>query len=111
MLSRRWMPDPLSVLIEPFRDELPDDSDIKFTHGDLHQSNIIVSTSKPRRVLAVVDWEQSGWFPAYWEARKAKWTVDWEEDWAEKYLPKIVEQFPGPEDAWNYYMAAMGVTG
>lgn len=70
------MPDLYYVPIEPFRQDLPDDSAIEFTHGDLHRSNIQITPSKPYRVVAIVDWEQSGWLPAYWEARKAQYTAD-----------------------------------
>lgn len=105
------MPDPYSVPIEPFRDRLPDDSDIKFTHGDLHRSNVLVTPSQPHRILAVIDWEQSGWLPAYWEARKAKWTVDCDEEWENKYLPMILEPYPETQEPWDYYIMSMGVTG
>jgi hypothetical protein len=66
------MPDPYSALIEPFRKDSPDDSAITFTHVDLHRSNILMTCSKPYHVLAIVDWEQSGWLAAYWKVRKAQ---------------------------------------
>ncbi|KJF60383.1 phosphotransferase enzyme family protein [Coccidioides immitis RS] len=69
-LCRRPMADPYSIPMEPFRSELPDDAAISFTHGDLHRSNIMVSKSEPWRVVSIVDWEQSGWMPEYWEDRK-----------------------------------------
>ena len=37
---------------------------IYFTHGDLHQDNILV---KDGRLAAVLDWENAGWYPEYWE--------------------------------------------
>ncbi|KKZ65183.1 hypothetical protein EMCG_08972 [[Emmonsia] crescens] len=46
-----------SVSVEPFRHDLSDNSAVKFTHGDLHRSNILVTRSRPYRVLAIVDWE------------------------------------------------------
>ncbi|KAH1474010.1 hypothetical protein KXX06_006032, partial [Aspergillus fumigatus] len=64
-LHRKPMPDPYSIPVEPFRHDLPDDCAIKFTHGDLHRSNIIVTPTRPYRILAVVDWEQSGWLPYF----------------------------------------------
>lgn len=73
-----------------FRYDLPDDSSIKFTQGDLHRSNISISFSKPYRVLATVDWEQPSWLPEYWEAGKMEWTVS-DKEWA-KYLPLILDQ-------------------
>lgn len=86
------MADPYSVPIEPFRYELPDEISIKFTHGDLHRSNFIVTQCPPYHITAVVDWEQSGWFPAYWEVRKAHFTVLDTEEWATIYLPMILNQ-------------------
>ncbi|KAI2730428.1 hypothetical protein CBS147332_2280 [Penicillium roqueforti] len=107
-LHRRPMPDPYIVPIEPFRQDLPDDSEIKFTHSDLHRSNILITRSEPYRVLAVVDWEQSGWLPMYLEARKAQYTADTQE-WSKKYLPMILCQYTSTWDTWAYYTAALGV--
>lgn len=58
---------------DPERQCLPDDSPIFFTHADLNPENIIVSSpgDGPTRVLAIIDWHQSGWYPAYWEYCKA----------------------------------------
>ncbi|KAG2004086.1 hypothetical protein GB937_009103 [Aspergillus fischeri] len=107
-LHRRPMPDPYSVPVEPFRHDLPDNCAIKFTHGDLHRSNIIVTPTRPYRILAVVDWEQSGWLPEYWESRKAQYTADRADEWSLTYLPMIMEQFPSTWDPWDYYTSAMG---
>lgn len=102
------MSDPYSVPVEPFRHDLPDDCAIKFTHGDLHRSNIIVTPTPPYRILAVVDWEQSGWLPEYWESRKAQYTADRGESWSTTYLPEILDQFASTWDPWDYYTSAMG---
>ncbi|PKX91188.1 uncharacterized protein P174DRAFT_376583 [Aspergillus novofumigatus IBT 16806] len=107
-LRRRPMPDPYSVPIESYRYELPDDCAIKFTHGDLHRSNIVISSSRPYRTLAIVDWEQSGWFPAYWEARKAQYTAWITEEWSTTYLPMILDMCPGTLESWNYYTISIG---
>lgn len=37
---------------------------LKFTHGDLRCPNILVRGDK---VVGIVDWEASGWYPSYWE--------------------------------------------
>jgi len=37
---------------------------IVFCHADLHPSNILVEDG---RVVGIVDWELSGWYPEYWE--------------------------------------------
>lgn len=102
------MADPNSVPIEHFRYGLPDEIPIKFTHGDLHRSNFIVTKCHPYRILAVVDWEQSGWFPAYWEVRKAQFSVLDTEEWATIYLPMILDQYEDTRDSWEYYMVSIG---
>ncbi|WEW61469.1 hypothetical protein PRK78_006959 [Emydomyces testavorans] len=108
-LCRRPMADPYSIPIEPFRSDLPDDAAIKFTHGDLHRSNILVTKSEPRQLHSIVDWEQSGWFPEYWEYQKAHFTAGWEGEWATKYLPMILPQYESTIDAWSWYTSSIGV--
>ena len=71
--------DHLVSVAEPYMDEttLPsiralmrDDHRIVFTHGDLAPRNILVQGGK---VVAIVDWEESGWYPEHWELVKAMW--------------------------------------
>lgn len=106
-LYLRPVPDPENIP-DPFRQHLPDDSEIVFTQGDLHQSNIIVSSSEPVRVLAVIDWEQAGWLPAYWEDRTAHYTCDYFGEWSEKYLPIILDQYKSTWEPWDYYTTSIG---
>lgn len=42
-----------------------DDHEIVFTHGDLAPRNIIVDDDY--HVAAILDWENGGWYPAWWE--------------------------------------------
>ena len=72
---------------------LNDDEPLRFTHGDLDRSNILISCAKdgPPRVVAIVDWHQSGWYPRHWEFMKASWTADVYEDWSLKYMPQFLE--------------------
>ena len=107
-LYRRPFPHQASIPLEPFRQYLPDDAPIKFTHGDLHRSNIIMSCSKPLRIVAVVDWEQSGWLPGYWEDCKARFTAEWQGEWASKYLPMILPHDEKICEAWDWYRSSMG---
>ncbi|KAJ5170374.1 uncharacterized protein N7500_003157 [Penicillium coprophilum] len=104
-LHLRRVPDPYLVSQEPFRSGLPDNSDIVFTHGDLHPSNIIITPTY--HVCGIIDWEQSGWLPSYWEARKAQYTASWESEWSQVYLPLILDQFPATADAWEYFVMAI----
>jgi aminoglycoside phosphotransferase (APT) family kinase protein len=101
------VPDP-ETIPEPYREMLPDDSEIVLTHGDLHRSNIILTLSHPLQVAALIDWEQSAWLPSYWEACKAYWTTSYSEEWAEKYLPHIVGYNEDLLEAWRYYTNPVG---
>lgn len=76
---------------------MPDTGTIKMTHADLHRDNIIISATKPSRVLAIVDWEQAGWYPDYWEYCKAlyscKYESEWRQDWVDKFLDPRMDEF------------------
>jgi aminoglycoside phosphotransferase (APT) family kinase protein len=53
---------------------LPDTARICLTHGDLNLANILVLRSPDGSQISVsgiVDWEQAGWYPDYWEYCKA----------------------------------------
>jgi Phosphotransferase enzyme family len=98
-------------LPHPMRSELCDNAAIKFTHGDLHPSNIIVSTGGDGAspcIVAIVDWHQSGWFPEYWEYCKARWTAKIGDEWEVEYLPRFLE--PSKQyDYWDYFVLSLGV--
>ena len=68
-------------------------SELILTHGDLIPHNILVQNG---HVTGIIDWGQSGWYPAYWEYVKAMWgCVDlWETVW-----PLEISQFLKP---FNY---------
>lgn len=75
---------------------LSDDVPIVFTHADLDLSNILISKSGdgPSRIVAVIDWHQSGWYPEPWERLKA-YNVAWKHinsDWPDKYLDTVLPQ-------------------
>jgi thiamine kinase-like enzyme len=105
------MADPYSVPIEPFRCGLLDDCAIKFTHVDLHTSNIMITCSKPYRVIALIDWEQSGWFPEYWEARKAEWVYSKCEGWTAEYVSMILSLYASTEDSWWLVHGVLAMLG
>ncbi|KAJ3864462.1 hypothetical protein EV359DRAFT_355, partial [Lentinula novae-zelandiae] len=48
--------------------EMPVASDIVFTHGDITRRNLLVDDNA--KVVGIIDWEQAGWRPAYWEKVK-----------------------------------------
>lgn len=77
------------------------------THGDLHPRNIMVrwdpemghvpQEERCLRVVSLIDWERSGWYPEYWEFVKALNTDDKRgplADWCD-YLPtEAIGQWP-----------------
>ncbi|CAG8175671.1 unnamed protein product [Penicillium salamii] len=93
---------------DPYRHFLPDGGDIKVTHGDLHRGNIMISSSKPARILAIVDWGQAGWYPDYWEYCKALYTCwyedEWRRDWVDNFLSPRLREF----EVFAEYTMAMG---
>ncbi|OAR01697.1 hypothetical protein LLEC1_07484 [Akanthomyces lecanii] len=76
-----------SMLRESFRDNLQTNHRVVFTHGDLTPRNILMHSG---RIAGVVDWEESGWYPEYWESVKF-FERPAEDDWKE-YAEYI---FPG----------------
>ncbi|KAM0666490.1 hypothetical protein MY8738_005680 [Beauveria namnaoensis] len=89
LISSLFPPIP-SVLKSSFRDHLRTGHRIVFTHGDLAPRNIMMQDGK---ISGIVDWEESGWYPEYWELikfieRPAK--ADWKQ-YAEIIFPK---QYP-----------------
>ena len=100
------MPDKIA---DPWRQLLDDNSPIVLTHGDLHQSNIIVSATSPAYVLAIVDWEQSGRYPDYWEYCKTVYTVYESDDWRSAgWIDSILTPHPLAKEAFDFYTRAFG---
>ncbi len=58
----------------------------RFAHADLSPYNIIV---RDARVVAVIDWAFSGWYPEYWEFTKAHYNYFPGKDW-EEYLARAL---------------------
>lgn len=57
------------------------------THNDFAPRNILVRGS---RIVAILDWELSGYFPEYWEFAKAIWRPDWDSSWMKDDLVERV---------------------
>lgn len=74
-----------------------------FTHSDVQRKNIIVSiddstqsTDGPKQMnykVTVIDWENAGWYPSYWEYFAAFTGVRWDDDWATK-AETFIEPWP-----------------
>ena len=79
------------------RSGLHHDDKIVFTHSDLHRSNILVSkldNEVPRNV-AIIDWHQSGWYPAAWEFFKCRFTTKGKERWEDDYIFEFLHSYRG----------------
>lgn len=63
--------------------------EIVFTHKDFAPRNILVQGPK---VVAILDWELSGYYPDYWEYCKEMRRPDWLSGWIqEKALDRILQ--------------------
>ncbi|TKA25447.1 hypothetical protein B0A50_06314 [Salinomyces thailandicus] len=65
------------------------------THSDIQLKNIVVLVKGPDRgeqgrvfEIALVDWEDAGWYPDYWEYFTQLVSMRWDEDWSDR-----VEEF------------------
>ncbi|KAL2173706.1 kinase-like domain-containing protein [Thermothelomyces heterothallicus CBS 202.75] len=77
-----------------------------FTHGDLNLRNILVDGHG--RLAGIVDWENAGWFPEYWDNTKAYFVTKLDQRWL-GMVDDVFRQFGdfGQElqterELWNY---------
>ncbi|KAF4240592.1 hypothetical protein CNMCM8980_006185 [Aspergillus fumigatiaffinis] len=76
------------------RDQCP-----TFTHGDFQRKNIMlqvkeddVGDDSAKLQVVVLDWEKSGWYPAYWEYCLAYCALRFDDDWC-LWVDKAVDPF------------------
>jgi aminoglycoside phosphotransferase (APT) family kinase protein len=81
--------------VDRFRPLLPDHHEIVFCHADFWGGNILVEPSSGV-VTGILDWEMAGFWPAWWEYRKATRTR--QEKWWMDIVGGIMEQYP--IEAW-----------
>ncbi|KAK0387000.1 hypothetical protein NLU13_5314 [Sarocladium strictum] len=63
-----------------------------FTHGDLNPSNILV---REGRVVGIIDWEFSGWYPHYWEYTSSWFGNITRPEWQSKLDQFLDRPLPG----------------
>lgn len=83
------------------RSRMRDDHAIMFTHGDIAPRNIMVDDDG--NILALLDWEQAGWYPEHWESIKALWFLPgpWH-PCGELWIEAVKEIFEGKyEEEWK----------
>ena len=61
-----------------------------FTHGDLNPSNIMI---RGDRVVGIIDWEFSGWYPHYWEYTSAWYGNRLRKEWQD-LIPEFLDPYP-----------------
>lgn len=78
---------------------------------DLHPINILVNLDGEGegRVLALIDFEQSGWYLEQWEYCKARWTAEIGGEWETQYLPMILKRHEDAYYHWEYFCLSLGV--
>ncbi|KAI9811976.1 MAG: hypothetical protein M1832_000641 [Thelocarpon impressellum] len=69
-----------SNLVSAFRSRWRSDHRLVFSHGDLGQQNVIV---RDARIVALVDWQHSGWYPEHWDFLKFFSCLGRGSDWFE----------------------------
>ncbi|KAI5464237.1 kinase-like domain-containing protein [Mariannaea sp. PMI_226] len=62
---------------------------IVFTHADLNMRNVLIHNG---RLSGIVDWENSGWFPEYWDYTKAYYITKLQKRWL-KIIDEVFKQF------------------
>ncbi len=98
--ATRQRPGPTGIITGPdlLREYLPDTGDVYFTHGDLTLGNVLIAGDIGcRRVVGIVDWEQSGWYPEYWEYCKMMYGITYEhgfrkDGWIESIVEPVEEE-------------------
>ncbi|KAL1841227.1 hypothetical protein VTJ49DRAFT_7295 [Mycothermus thermophilus] len=111
---RRWGDDGQRPWASEFLERhLPDalvGHEIVFTHGDIQRKNILVAKRDGQppegsedkggenlkgrwEVTAIVDWEEAGFYPSYWEYAAMFMYLQWVDDWPEKY-ERIIDPCP-----------------
>ncbi|TVY67526.1 hypothetical protein LSUE1_G010020 [Lachnellula suecica] len=83
---------------------------ICFTHGDANSSNILVKNGK---IVALIDFEVSGWYPEYWEYTTAMNVNRYDGFW-KAVIPKFLAEYPEElemEALRRKHFGAMGFRG
>ncbi|CAK4034526.1 Hypothetical predicted protein [Lecanosticta acicola] len=97
-LSSAAVPEILAVgdgFEDPYRELLGDEHPVYLCHADLNLTNVMVSGSAgSRSVSGIIDWDQSGWYPEYWEYCKMAISIHYEHEWrTASYLDLVTGAF------------------
>lgn len=87
---------PRPELAAEYRRQLPDDSAIVFAHADVSWENILVDSASGR-VTGILGWENAGFWPEWWEYRKAVYGARSKPWWME-IVKNIMQEYPREAD-------------
>ncbi|KAL2126803.1 hypothetical protein VTI74DRAFT_215 [Chaetomium olivicolor] len=83
--------------VSKYRSRLPDTHEIQFAHADLSWENILLDP-KTGRVNGILDWEMAGFWPAWWEYRKALFGSR-SQPWWSQILKEVMAEYPEETEA------------
>lgn len=83
--------------VAKYRGLLPDNHDIVFAHADLSWENILVNQTTGE-VTGILDWEMAGFWPAWWEYRKALFGAR-SQLWWIKILKEVMQEYSKETEA------------
>lgn len=75
---------------------------INLAHGDLTPRNIIINNKK---IVGIIDWENAGYYPEYWEYVKSRIGVSWDNIWFSK-VEKFLEPYYYEYSVFNMILKA-----
>ncbi|KAH7375151.1 kinase-like domain-containing protein [Plectosphaerella cucumerina] len=78
--------------VAKYRNQLPDTHGVRFSHADLSWENILVDTPMGK-VTGILDWEMAGFWPDWWEYRKALFGSRSRPWWVE-VLKQVMTEYP-----------------
>ncbi|KAK3940148.1 kinase-like protein [Diplogelasinospora grovesii] len=87
---------PRPELVSKYRSQLPDTYDVRFAHADLSWENILVDVSTGK-VTGILDWEMAGFWPEWWEYRKALFGSR-SQPWWTQLLKEVITEYPRETD-------------
>ncbi|KAF5313887.1 hypothetical protein D9619_013023 [Psilocybe cf. subviscida] len=92
---------PEHELFQYVRASFSDTASIRFSHTDLSPLNIIISPTSTE-VMGIIDWQESGWYPDFWEYVKARYLapVKWD-----KYIDIMLRPCKREFEALSIYIS------
>jgi hypothetical protein len=81
--------------MDPYRELLSDSGSVYFAHADLNITDIMILRSPTgTTVFGIIDWEQCGWYPEYWEYCRMHLSNSFRHEWrAEGYVERSLQSY------------------